>query len=114
MSLSYSNSLPHHAYDATTRDSALQMNEELLVSCTALSAGCVDEYGVKGTRLVRSEPMQESHTCHQPVLLGGKKVLICRLIEIPNVSVLRRVISINIGPSHDIDEIEAGNLGAPG
>ena len=44
---------------------------------------------------------------------GGKYDLICRLIEIPKVSVLRRVISINIGPSRDIDEIEAGNLGTP-
>ena len=57
-----------------TRDSALQMNGELLMSSTALSGGCVDEYGVKGTRLVRSEPMQKSHTCHQSLLLGANKV----------------------------------------
>lgn len=74
MSLNYSTTFPHHAHDAITRDSALQMNEELLMSCTALSGGRVDEHGVKGTRLVRSEPMQKSHTCHQSLLLGANKV----------------------------------------
>ena len=74
MSLSYLNSLRHHAYDAITRDSALQMRRELLMSCKALSGGCVDEYGVKGTRSVRLEPMQKSHTCHQSLLLGANKV----------------------------------------
>ena len=70
----YWNSLPHHAYDAITRDSALQMDRELLMSSTALSGGCVDEYGVKGTRLLCSAPMQKSHTCHQALLLGANKV----------------------------------------
>ena len=74
MSPNYVNSLPHHAYDAITRDSALQMNGELLMSFTALSGGCVDAFGVKGTRLVRSEPMQKSHTCHQSLLLWVKKL----------------------------------------
>ena len=74
MSPNYLDPLPHHAYDAITRDSALQMNGELLMSCTALGGGCIDEYGVKETRLVRSEPMQKSHTCHQSLLLGANKV----------------------------------------
>ena len=74
MSLSYLNSLPHHAYDATTRDSALQMKGELLMSRKALNGSCVDEYGIKGTRSVRSESMQKSHICHQFLLLGANKV----------------------------------------
>ena len=68
------NPLPHHAYDAITRDSALHMNGELLMSCTALSGGCVDGYGVKEASLVRSEPMQKSHTCHQSLLLGENMI----------------------------------------
>ena len=59
------------------------------------------------------KPMQASHTCVTNNCCWGKWSLICELIEVLEVPVLRRLVSINIGPSRNKDEIQAGNLGTP-